>query len=526
MNSLETPETILIIDYGSQVTQLIARRLRETHIYCEIHSYEKITDSFLQKQKFQGIILSGGPCSVLEAQSPDLPEAVLNCDLPIFAICYGQQLLAKTFGGEIEAGATREFGKAHITIHQDSVLLENIWEIHKSYAVWMSHGDRIKTLPPCFDILASSPHSPYAFIAHKTKPLFGVQFHPEVVHTPQGKLLLENFAKKICHCQGNWQMQSFKTAAIDCIRQQVQNKHVLCALSGGVDSSVTAALLSQAIGNQLTCVFVDHGFLRLGEKKLIEDLFQHQLQSQFKINFRSIDAQDIFLNALQGILDPETKRKIIGKLFIDIFEKEAQTLPNVDFLAQGTLYPDIIESVVLVGAETKTIKSHHNTGGLPQNMRLTLIEPLRDLFKDEVRILGKELGLPKEIIQRHPFPGPGLAIRIPGQEITREKIHLLQKVDFVYLRELKHHDLYHRIWQAFAILLPVHTVGVMGDARSYDFAVALRAVTSIDGMTADYYPFSHEFLSHVSSCITNEVKGINRVTYDITSKPPGTIEWE
>jgi len=514
-------EKILILDFGSQVTQLIARRVREAGVYCEVHPFNS-DPAKLKAFNAKGIILSGGPASVTGIDTPRAPSFVYDAGVPVFGICYGEQTMCEQLGGKVESGHHREFGRANIEIQKNSALFEGVWEAGKSYEVWMSHGDRVTALPEGFEIVGASANAPYAAIANEARKFYGVQFHPEVVHTPDGAKLLENFVRKIAGCHGQWTMAAFRERMIADIRAQVGTGKVICGLSGGVDSSVAAVLIHEAIGDQLTCVFVDHGLLRSGEAEQVVTLFR----DSYNIPLIHRDASDMFLGALAGEIDPEVKRKTIGKLFIDVFEEEAKKVGGAQFLAQGTLYPDVIESVSFTGGPSVTIKSHHNVGGLPARMNMKLVEPLRELFKDEVRALGRELGLPESLVGRHPFPGPGLAIRIPGQEITREKLDILRAADAVYLDEIRKSGLYDKIWQAFAVLLPVRTVGVMGDGRTYDFACALRAVTSTDGMTADYYPFPHDFLGRVATRIINEVRGINRVTYDITSKPPGTIEWE
>ena len=517
-------ETLLIIDFGSQVTQLIARRLRELNVYCEIHPYQNVTDTFLAELAPKAIIFSGGPDSVMRDGSPRPPQSAYTLGVPILGICYGQQVMMHDLGGKVEAGenATAEFGRAWVTPTNTSGAFINGWFKDGSgrEQVWMSHGDHVSEIAPGFEVLGTSPGAPFAMTADLSRNFFAVQFHPEVHHTPNGKTLYENFVK-LAGFSGDWTMGAYREEMIRLIREQVGDKQVICALSGGVDSSVTGLLLHEAIGDQLTCVFVDHGLLRLNEAEEVTKMFSEN----YNLNLIHADETELFLGKLEGQSDPETKRKIIGGLFIDVFQKYADTIEGAEFLAQGTLYPDVIESVSFSGGPSVTIKSHHNVGGLPEKMGLKLVEPLRGLFKDEVRELGRELGLPDSFIGRHPFPGPGLAIRCPG-EITREKLEILRKADAVYIDQIRKHGLYDEIWQAFVAILPVRTVGVMGDGRTYDFACALRAVTSVDGMTADYYPFTHEFLGETATRIINEVKGINRVTYDVTSKPPGTIEWE
>jgi GMP synthase (glutamine-hydrolysing) len=514
-------DRLLIVDFGSQVTQLIARRVREAGVYCEILPFQSVDGAKIRAFDPKGIILSGGPASVTEGQSPAAHPDIFKADVPVLGICYGEQTMAKELGGQVEGGHHREFGRAEVEIKASTRLFDGVWEPGDRKQVWMSHGDRVTRLPDGFSVVATSENAPFAAIADEARGYYGVQFHPEVMHTPDGAKLLRNFALKIAGAKGDWTMAAFRERAIAEVRRQVGKGKVICGLSGGVDSSVVAVLLHEAIGDQLQCVFVDHGLLRLDEGAEVVRLFR----DHYNIPLVHADASELFLNALKGVTDPEQKRKTIGALFIDVFEKEAKKIGGAQFLAQGTLYPDVIESVSFTGGPSVTIKSHHNVGGLPERMNMKLVEPLRELFKDEVRALGRELGLPADLVNRHPFPGPGLAIRIPG-DITREKLDLLRQVDAVYLDEIRKAGLYDEIWQAFAVLLPVRTVGVMGDGRTYDQACALRAVTSTDGMTADYYPFEHAFLGRVAARIINEVRGVNRVTYDITSKPPGTIEWE
>ena len=515
-------QRLLIIDFGSQVTQLIARRLRELGIFCEIRPYQSVTDADLRADPPQAVILSGGPDSVTRPGSPRAPQAVFELGVPVLGICYGQQTMMEQLGGRVEAGHHAEYGRAFVTPapgHAGDGIFAGLFTDGRE-EVWMSHGDRVTAIAPGFEVIGTSPGAPLAMIADEARRFYAVQFHPEVHHTPNGRIMLENFVR-LAGFTGDWTMAGYRAEAVRRIREQVGSGKVICGLSGGVDSSVAAVLIHEAIGDQLTCVFVDHGLLRHGEADEVLTMFR----DHYNIPLIHADESNLFLGELEGVSDPEVKRKTIGRLFIDVFQKHAAEVGGAEFLAQGTLYPDVIESVSFSGGPSVTIKSHHNVGGLPEKMGLKLVEPLRELFKDEVRALGRELGLPDRFIGRHPFPGPGLAIRCPG-EITREKLDILRKADAVYIDQIRRHGLYDEIWQAFVAILPVRTVGVMGDGRTYDFACALRAVTSVDGMTADYYPFTHDFLGETATRIINEVKGINRVTYDITSKPPGTIEWE
>jgi GMP synthase (glutamine-hydrolysing) len=513
-------DCLLIVDFGSQVTQLIARRLRELNVYCEIHPYQNINEHFLKNLSPKAIILSGGPDSVTRDGSPRAHPIIFELGVPLLGICYGQQVMMQQLGGEVKSGiGTAEFGKAYVDRKNSSDFVSD-WFLDQKEQVWMSHGDHVSNIAPGFEVFGYSPNAPYAIVGDTKRHFYAVQFHPEVHHTINGRTLFENFIS-IAGINQNWTMEAYRKIAIEKIKEEVGSKQVICGLSGGVDSSVTAVLIHEAIGDQLTCVFVDHGLLREGEAEEVVTMFR----DNYNIPLLHADESQLFLGELEGQSDPETKRKIIGRLFIEVFQKYANKIENAEFLAQGTLYPDVIESVSFKGGPSVTIKSHHNVGGLPEKMGLKLIEPLRELFKDEVRELGLELDLPETFIGRHPFPGPGLAIRCPGK-ITKSKLAILRKADAVYIDQIRKHGLYNEIWQAFVAILPVRTVGVMGDGRTYDYACTLRAVTSVDGMTADYYPFSHEFLGETATRIINEVEGINRVTYDVTSKPPGTIEWE
>jgi GMP synthase (glutamine-hydrolysing) len=519
--TVQPSDSILIVDFGSQVTQLIARRVREAGVYSEIAPFNAAEAAFA-RMKPKGIILAGGPASVADSGSPRAPEAFFTAGIPILGICYGQQTMCEQLGGKVlPSSDNREFGRAEIRVNAACGLFDGVWAVGDTPTVWMSHGDKVAALPDGFVPVATSDGAPFAITADESRHFYGVQFHPEVVHTPDGAKLLANFVHKVCGLAGDWTMASFRDTKIAEIRAQVGQGRVICGLSGGVDSAVAAVLIHEAIGDQLTCVFVDHGLMRLGEAEQVVTLFREH----YGIKLVHVDAEERFLGGLAGLTDPEKKRKFIGGEFIAVFEEEAAKIGGADFLAQGTLYPDVIESVSFTGGPSVTIKSHHNVGGLPDRMNMQLVEPLRELFKDEVRALGRELGLPDIFVGRHPFPGPGLAIRIPG-EVSKDRCDILRKADAVYLEEIRNAGLYDEIWQAFAVLLPVRTVGVMGDGRTYDYVCALRAVTSTDGMTADVYPYESAFLARVATRIVNEVKGINRVVYDYTSKPPGTIEWE
>ncbi|MCA9483256.1 MAG: glutamine-hydrolyzing GMP synthase [Nitrospina sp.] len=510
-------QKILILDFGSQYTQNIARKVRECQVYCEIHPCTWSLENIRQFAP-KGIILSGGPASVLEREAPLLDRRVLELGVPVLGICYGMQILTHLLMGRVDPAPEREFGRAELMVKEFSHLFDGV---RNKSTVWMSHGDRISRLPEGFRSTAFTDNSPIAAIEHPIHKLYGLQFHPEVVHTQEGLRILQNFIYKICNVRPEWKMESLVDFTIEQIRKQVGNGKVLCALSGGVDSSVVAVLLHKAIGERLTCIFIDNGVLRTGERQKVAETFREH----FHINLIVVDAIDRFLDKLKDVVDPEQKRKIIGNTFIEVFEEEARRLGEHEFLAQGTLYPDVIESVSFKGGPSAVIKSHHNVGGLPEKMHLKLVEPLRELFKDEVRALGREMDVPDEVISRQPFPGPGLAIRVIGA-VTKERLDILRLADKIILDEIKAAGLYKKIWQSFAVLLPVKTVGVMGDARTYENVIALRAVNSTDGMTADWVHLPYELLGRISNRIINEVQGVNRVCYDISSKPPGTIEWE
>jgi GMP synthase (glutamine-hydrolysing) len=509
-------ERILILDFGSQFTQLIARRIREQHVYCEIHPADL---AFQAVRDFDplGIVLSGGPASVLDPGSPDLDERILELGCPVLGICYGMQLLMHRLGGVVEKSEDREYGRASFKLEREDPLFDGL---PGGRVVWMSHGDRVLRLPPGFQVLGTSESSPFAAVRHGSRPIWGLLFHPEVAHTDGGAQLLANFARSICGAHARWTMEAFVDQAIARVRDQVGEGRALCGLSGGVDSTVAAALVQRAIGSRLHCIFVDNGLLRQGEREQVEQLFRGALGA----DLITVRAEQRFLSALRGVSDPERKRRLIGHLFIEIFEEQAARLGGADFLVQGTLYPDVIESVSVKGPSA-TIKTHHNVGGLPERMRLALVEPLRELFKDEVREVGRRLGLPDGAIRRHPFPGPGLAIRVIG-EVTEERLATLRAADAIVTQEIRRAGLYDSLWQAFAVFLPIQSVGVMGDDRTYENAIAVRCVTSVDAMTADWARLPGEVLAAISSRIINEVKGINRVVYDVSSKPPATIEWE
>ena len=513
--------TILIIDFGSQVTKLIARRIREFEVFSQIIPYHLLNKSILKKSSVKGIIFSGGPNSVDEKYAPEVPKYIYDLGIPILGICYGLQLICKNFGGNISHSKEREFGKTFLKIKKKSMLFGSTFKNNKTYQVWMSHSDAIKKLPQGFESIASSDNCKSAAVQNTNKKIYGVQFHPEVIHTLKGKVILKNFVQIICRCKKEWNMKNFKNEIIKSIQKIVGKNNVLCGLSGGVDSTVTAVLVHQAIGDKLKCLFVDTGLMRMNETESIKKLFRENFNIQLDI----VNSSKTFLKKLSGVKDPEKKRKIIGKEFINVFEEYSKKQKNIKFLAQGTLYPDVIESSSNMGKHSVTIKSHHNVGGLPKNIKFKLLEPLRELFKDEVRDLGKELNIPNEFVNRHPFPGPGLGIRVLGK-ITKQNVEILRKADEIFINKIKEKGLYNKIWQAFCVLLPVKTVGVMGDNRTYEKICILRAVTSVDGMTAETFKFPEKFLESCANEIVNNVKGINRVCYDLTSKPPGTIEYE
>ena len=509
-------DLILIIDFGSQYTQLIARRVREVNVYSEIHPHT-ISSEEVKNLKPRGIIISGGPMSVYDESAPQIDSQIFNLKVPVLGLCYGLQLICKNFGGTVEAADDREYGKSILRVIDNSDILHGVED---ASVVWMSHGDYLTELPRGFKVVGESEHSPICAISNQSKKLYGLQFHPEVVHTEEGEKIIKNFLFEICKCKSDWTSQNFIAEQLEKIKNTVGNSNAICALSGGVDSTVAAVLVKKAIGDKLTCIHIDNGLMRKNESEKVGKLFDEKL----KLNHIHVDASEKFLKNLTGVSDPEKKRKIIGNTFIQVFEEEAAKIKNSEFLVQGTLYPDVIESVPVKGASA-TIKTHHNVGGLPEKMHLKLIEPFRELFKDEVRDVGKKLNIPPEFIHRHPFPGPGLAVRVLG-EITKEKLDILREADDIFITAIKEEGLYNSIWQAFTVLLPVSTVGVMGDARTYEYVLSLRAVTSVDGMTADWFNFEHDFLSSVSNKIINKVRGVNRVVYDISSKPPATIEWE
>ncbi len=509
-------QKILILDFGSQYTQLIARRIRESKIYSEIHPHNYPLEK-IKEELPTGIILSGGPMSVNDEGAPNISKEIFELGIPILGICYGLQLMSKHLSGKVEPAEDREYGKAHLEIIDDDLLLMGVKD---GSVIWMSHGDYVTKLPDGFHLTAKTDNSPLCAISNPAKKIYGIQFHPEVTHTEFGKTILNNFLFEICGCSPDWTSESFITTTIDEVKKKVGGKKVICALSGGVDSSVAAVLMHKAVGYQLVCIHVDHGMMRKNESAGIIKMFKEN----YNMRVDHVDASELFLSKLKGVTEPEKKRKIIGNTFIEIFENEAKKFSDAEFLVQGTLYPDVIESVSVKGSSV-TIKTHHNVGGLPDRMNLKLIEPFRELFKDEVRAIGRELGLPEIFIKRHPFPGPGLAVRVLG-EITKERLEVLREADDIFINELHSAKIYDNIWQAFVVLLPVQSVGVMGDARTYENVVALRAVTSTDGMTADWYRFQPEFLEAVSNKIIRSVRGVNRVVYDISSKPPATIEWE